>query len=70
MAVNFFEHFWKVDRKTKVVHYFDNSNGIFFFDAKISKAWLKIRLKIGRHAEEATCQHQIGLWSNCLISII
>ena len=55
------ELLWKVDQKTKVVHYFDNSNRIFFFEAKISEAWLKIRSKVGRHTEGATCQHQIGL---------
>ena len=27
---NFFEQLWKVVENTKVVHYFDNSKGIFF----------------------------------------
>ena len=58
---NIFEQLWKVDQKTKGVHYFDNSNRIFFFGAKISKAWLKIRSKFGCHVEGATCQQQIGL---------
>ena len=31
----FFEQLWKVVENTKVVHYFDNSKGIFFFEAKI-----------------------------------
>ena len=54
---NFFEQLWKVVENTKVVHYFDNSKGIFFFKAKISKVWLKIKFKIYRQVEGATCQH-------------
>ena len=30
---------------------------IFFFEAKIWKVWLKIKFKIYRQAEGATCQH-------------
>ena len=52
----FFEQLWKVVKNAKVVHYFDNSKG-FFFEAKISKVWLKIKFKIYRHVEGATCQH-------------
>ena len=43
---NFFKQFWKVVENTKVVHYFDNSKGIFLFDAKISTVWLKERLVV------------------------
>ena len=32
---NLFEQLWKIDKNTKVVHYFDNSKGNFF-EAKIS----------------------------------
>ena len=27
---NLFEQLWKIDKNTKVVHYFDNSKGFFF----------------------------------------
>ena len=56
----FFEQLWKVDKNTKVVHYFDNSKGIFFFEAKISTVWLQIKFKIYRQVEGATCQCQTG----------
>ena len=53
----FFEQHWKVVENTKVVHYFDNSKGIFLFEAQISTVWLKIKFKIYRQVEGATCQH-------------
>ena len=53
---NFFEQLWKVDENTKVVHYFDNSKGNFFFKAKISTFWLQIKFKIYRQVEGATRQ--------------
>ena len=56
----FFKQFWKVVENTKVVHYFDNSKGIFLFDAKISTDWLQIKFKIYRQVEGATCQCQTG----------
>ena len=31
LNTKFFEQLWKVVENTKVVHYFDNSKGIFFF---------------------------------------
>ena len=34
----FFEQLWKVVENTKVVHYFDNAKGNFFFEAKVSTA--------------------------------
>ena len=55
-----FEQLWKVVENTKVVHYFDNSNGNFFFKAKISTVWLQIKFKINRQVEGATCQCQTG----------
>ena len=54
---NFFEQLWKVVENTKVVHYFDNSKRNYIFKAKISTVWLKIKFKIYRHVEGATCQH-------------
>ena len=57
---NFFEQLWKVVENTKVVHYFDNSNGNFFFEAKISTVWLQIKFKMYRQVEGATCQCQTG----------
>ena len=56
----FFEQLWKVVENTKVVHYFDNSKGNFFFEAKISTVWLKIKFKIyqltrGRHLSALEC---------------
>jgi len=51
---------WKVVENTKVVHYFDNSKGNFFFEAKISTVWLQIKFKIYRQVEGATCQCQTG----------
>ena len=33
---NFFEQFWKVDQKTKIVHFFNNSKQ-FFFSKQISQ---------------------------------
>ena len=56
----FFEKLWKVNQKTKIVHYFDNYNRIFFFKAKMSNIWLKIRLPFEHHAEGATCQRVTG----------
>ena len=50
----FFEQLWKIDKKTKVVNYFERK---FFFEAKISKVWLKIKFKIFRHVVGATYQH-------------
>ena len=57
---NFFEQLWKVVENTKVVHYFDNSKGNFFFEAKISTVWLQIKFKIYRQVEGNTCQCQTG----------
>ena len=54
---NIFGQLWKVVENTKVVHYFDNSKGKFFFEAKISMVWLKIKFKIYRQVEGTTCQH-------------
>ena len=51
---------WKIVENTKVVHYFDNSKGIFFFEAKISTVWMQIKFKIHRQVEGATCQCQTG----------
>ena len=50
------EPLWKVDKNTKAVHYFDNSKGNIFFEAKISMVWLQIKFKIYRQVEGATCQ--------------
>ena len=61
---NFFEQLWKVVENTKVVHYFDNSKGNFFFEAKISTVWMKIKFKIYRQVEGATCQH-LGVLGGC-----
>ena len=41
----------KVDLKTRVLHYVDNLNVNFCFEAKILKVWLKIRSQFGRHKE-------------------
>ena len=58
------EQLWKVVENTKVVHYFDNSKGKFIFEAKISMVWLKIKFKIYRQIEGATCQCQTGACGN------
>ena len=52
----FFEQLWKVVENPKVVHYFDNSKGNFFFEAQISTVWLKIKFKIYQQVEGATRQ--------------
>ena len=56
----FFEQLWKVVENTKVVHYFDNSKGNFFFEAKISMVWLQIKFKIYQQVEGATFQCLTG----------
>ena len=52
-----------IDTKTKVVHYTMTILKEFFFEVK-TKVWLKIKFKIFRHIEGATCQCQIGCGSN------
>ena len=59
---NLFEQLWKAVENTKVVHYFDNSKGIFF-------SRLQIKFKIYRQVEGATCQCQTGACGMYQISV-
>ena len=45
-----FEQFLKLGQKTKIVHYFDNSEWNFFFMAKISQVWLQFAYEANQMA--------------------
>ena len=61
---NFFEQLWKVDKNTKVAHYFDNSKEFFFRGQNLNGLAAN---QVQNLSTNRGCHLSVSDWSLCLL---